>query len=649
MMNFLEPYWIMVYPIIVTVVGLGFLIFIHEFGHFFVAKRAGVKVEVFSLGIGHFVFSWYWKGTIYALSLLPLGGYVRMAGQQDIAPPPGHKPKPWEYGAKRPVVRMAIIVAGVIMNFFGAWLCFSAAHYRGMDVIPAVVSGLDQSNEADKACIAAGIKNGDLVTAVNGQKVYSREDLAMRLARTNLNEKMQLTLHRQGQDRIVSVPTTYGFLDKGLPSLSFMRSASVPEENVVMRHGFSAETALLIKDDLDLLKSQHPGWAGLVNPGDRVLSIGGKLLASQHDGNDQNHEVGNVLKLIEKALKTSAGQPVVLGLRAKDGSEREEKVPVKARYVLGINFSETDLAEDVLSVRPGTPAQRAGIKIGDKVFLDSRCVGVSIIKFQLAVKKAGRNGREYFIVSPDEVKPRAVRIAGEPIWHFAPVVYVSKGSGSRKKKGPRMELNPWILAYIVKDVAPVSDAFRKGLRPGDVLHRLSPAAVVEKPIILKWYRNGKAYGPYRLAWCAEGPSIAITRVLLQPSPEMSLGQSLIEGWSDSVEVLVTTTVAIRKVLGGKVQAKKALSGPVSIAKFTYISAQQGMGRMLWLLGMLGVSLAFFNLLPIPVLDGGHLVFLIYEAIFRKPASPRIVEIAQYAGLLLILTLFVFVTFNDIFR
>jgi regulator of sigma E protease len=71
--------------------------------------------------------------------------------------------------------------------------------------------------------------------------------------------------------------------------------------------------------------------------------------------------------------------------------------------------------------------------------------------------------------------------------------------------------------------------------------------------------------------------------------------------------------------------------------------------MLWLLGLIGVSLAFFNLLPIPVLDGGHLLFLGYEAVTRRPPPARVIEVAQYAGLLVILCLFAFVFWNDISR
>jgi regulator of sigma E protease len=99
----------------------------------------------------------------------------------------------------------------------------------------------------------------------------------------------------------------------------------------------------------------------------------------------------------------------------------------------------------------------------------------------------------------------------------------------------------------------------------------------------------------------------------------------------------------------EVSAGRTLSGPISIVRVAYKSAQKGLGRMLWLMGLIGVSLAFFNLLPIPVLDGGHLLFLGYEAVIRRPPPPRVVELAQYAGLMIILCLFVFVFWNDISR
>ncbi|MHC4917206.1 MAG: site-2 protease family protein, partial [Planctomycetota bacterium] len=191
MLTRLEPYWLMVGPVVGTIIGLGFLLFIHEFGHFIVAKRAGVKVEVFSLGIGHFIFSWSWKGTVYALSWLPLGGYVRMAGQQDLVPPPDHKPKPWEYGAKKPAVRMAIIAAGVTMNFIGGWLCYSASFMVGRDVKPPLAGRLETIHPLLARDVAAGMRSGDRVIAIGGDKVYTRDGLEMRVARIRPGSKVR--------------------------------------------------------------------------------------------------------------------------------------------------------------------------------------------------------------------------------------------------------------------------------------------------------------------------------------------------------------------------------------------------------------------------------------------------------------------------
>jgi len=179
----LEPYWLAALSILATALGLGFLLFIHEFGHFFVAKRAGVKVEVFSMGICHFLFSWTWRGTVYALSWMPLGGYVRMSGQQDLAPPPGHKPLPHEYGAKKPWVRMCIIGAGVTMNFISGYLCFAAAFLWGRDSIAPVVGDMRKDLPCYQRAYDSGLRKGDRILRVDGDPVYSFPGIKMRVAR----------------------------------------------------------------------------------------------------------------------------------------------------------------------------------------------------------------------------------------------------------------------------------------------------------------------------------------------------------------------------------------------------------------------------------------------------------------------------------
>jgi len=109
---------------------------------------------------------------------------------------------------------------------------------------------------------------------------------------------------------------------------------------------------------------------------------------------------------------------------------------------------------------------------------------------------------------------------------------------------------------------------------------------------------------------------------------------------------------LRKLVTGG-ESHKGLSGPLGIAHVTYTQAERSFGNYLWLLCLITVNLGVFNLLPIPVLDGGHNVLLLIEVVrkwFGKPPpSERFVATFQYVGLIFILFLFVVVTFNDVGR
>ena len=97
---------------------------------------------------------------------------------------------------------------------------------------------------------------------------------------------------------------------------------------------------------------------------------------------------------------------------------------------------------------------------------------------------------------------------------------------------------------------------------------------------------------------------------------------------------------------GRISASDNIEGPINIAKHTFQAAQD-MWSLLLILGMISVNLAVVNFLPIPVLDGGHMVFLIYELVRRKPPSDAVRAIASYVGLALLATLMLFVVYLDV--
>jgi regulator of sigma E protease len=153
---------------------IGPLIFIHELGHFVVAKWRGVRVERFSLGFPPRLFGFKYKDTDYCVSAIPLGGYVKMAGENPEEPSVG---APDEYNSKSASARAQIIVAGPAMNYVLAFLLYTAVVFIGGD-LQVVDSGLRVGEMTpDWPAETAGLKGGDLIVAIDGQPVADFEAL----------------------------------------------------------------------------------------------------------------------------------------------------------------------------------------------------------------------------------------------------------------------------------------------------------------------------------------------------------------------------------------------------------------------------------------------------------------------------------------
>ena len=129
--------------------------------------------------------------------------------------------------------------------------------------------------------------------------------------------------------------------------------------------------------------------------------------------------------------------------------------------------------------------------------------------------------------------------------------------------------------------------------------------------------------------------------------DYSLGESLSIGTSRAFSVITDNIRGFKKIASGDVSASKALSGPIGIAQM--FGGVWDWTRFWMLTGLLSMALAFMNILPIPALDGGHAVFLIYEMITGKPASDKVLERAQQVGMLILLALMAYTFGNDIFK
>jgi regulator of sigma E protease len=156
------------------IVGLGLLIFIHELGHFIMAKRNGVRVEAFSLGMGPILWKRTWNGTEYRISVVPLGGYVKMAGENITDPRTG---APDELTSKSAWQRLQIFAAGAIMNLVIAFPIAIVAFLlgRSVHVNQVAVPGHPET--------IAGMRPGDTVVEVDGVRIESADQYRREMIR----------------------------------------------------------------------------------------------------------------------------------------------------------------------------------------------------------------------------------------------------------------------------------------------------------------------------------------------------------------------------------------------------------------------------------------------------------------------------------
>ncbi|WP_038057564.1 RIP metalloprotease RseP [Thermodesulfobacterium hydrogeniphilum] len=181
----------MITTVSVALAVIGILIFIHEFGHFLAAKLMGVKVEIFSLGFGPRLIGFTIGETEYRISLVPLGGYVKLYGEHPEAIISGIKEK--AYAFKKPWQKAVIVIAGPLANFvlpiFIFWFLFAVA---GSSIIPAKVGEVLPKSPAKRA----GIQKGDEIIEVNGKKVKSFEEIVLYLRTNNKVNTVQLKIKR---------------------------------------------------------------------------------------------------------------------------------------------------------------------------------------------------------------------------------------------------------------------------------------------------------------------------------------------------------------------------------------------------------------------------------------------------------------------
>jgi regulator of sigma E protease len=219
--------------IVYFLIVIGILVFVHEFGHFVMAKRSGVRVEKFSLGMGPKLVGYKKGDTEYVISALPLGGYVKMAGENPDEEPTG---SPDEFQSKTVWQRAKIAATGPLTNILLAFIVMPFVFMIGTySEGPAKVGYVEQGSPAEQA----GFMAGDVIEEINGRRINDWVK-ALSLIAVNPDTDVTVTVDRQGEKKTFTLrPTTATELKIGTSGLV----PDIPAEIGRLRPGLPAEKA----------------------------------------------------------------------------------------------------------------------------------------------------------------------------------------------------------------------------------------------------------------------------------------------------------------------------------------------------------------------------------------------------------------------
>jgi len=217
---------------------LGILIIVHEFGHFIAAKKMGVKVEKFSLGFGPQIVAKKKNDTQYSIAAIPLGGYVKLAGDNLEE----YKGNSYEYFFQAPGKRFWIIFFGPLLNYILGLLFFWFIFFVGYPTLTTKVGGLIDGLGAKEA----GIQVGDKIIAVDGKKVDYWEDLQKIIQAKKEATKVGLSILRNNQELKIAVNIREKKVDDllGQKRSVGLLGINASDEIVKLRHGFFASFLL---------------------------------------------------------------------------------------------------------------------------------------------------------------------------------------------------------------------------------------------------------------------------------------------------------------------------------------------------------------------------------------------------------------------
>lgn len=629
--------------IILAILGLNFLVFIHELGHYIIARRNGMKVEVFSIGFGKPLFSWMRKGIKWQVCPIFFGGYVKIAGMEKEG-----ELEPYEvpegFYSKKPWARIKVALAGPVVNLVFALVAFTGIWVLGGREKPfhqftQVIGYIDPESELYQN----GVRAGDLLTGYNAKPFQGYQDLIYAAV---VNGHLA-NLEGYKVDYYNQQETPYDY-------------TVTPYESPLMQKGFKT---IGILAPASYLIYHQPIYKNLpieqsgIQTHDRIVWANGEMVFS----NEQLSQVlnsGKVLLTIERGGKTFLGKVPRISLNDLRLSKEEMMEIEDWKYdaALSQKNNQLDFIPYVLS--PDLRIEKGLYYVNDQSKIARVSSSVKTSPLDVVLKPGDR------ILAVDgipvdrpsnffkELQTPHVQIIVERGKKMEIVSYQEEDKVFLK--GTHWDdLLPIITKLGTKDGIKESGSFY-------LLDPVQPVRFIDFPMTEKQQEDyskqvDKEWAAAEKISDSEEREKALAQ-LENAQNRLMLGAAFTDKmvnynpnpFSLFGNVFNEIYRNLTALFSGSVSPKQ-FGGPLFIMQVMHQSWGIGIKEALFWLGAISLNLGILNLLPIPVLDGGHICFSIFEKLRGKPLKAKTMQRLVIPFVALLLFLFIYLTYNDITR